>query len=126
MINFKNRCVKGLSCYPEEPCKNGIKKIVSLQKIGFEFKNSLSKEEMRPVEAGGLKPCPWYIIEEDANYCFWKWQANPINRKELSQEMISILLGTSTACVYDCEKKAIERVKKKIKREEKRALLKGE
>lgn len=114
-----------MSNFPNSPCKNGIRKILSLQKIGFEFNHTLSEEELKPVDQGGIEPCPWYIIDEESNHCFWKWQSNPINRKELSQEMISLLLGTSTACIYDCEKKAIDRLRKKIKKDEKRAALKG-
>ena len=69
---------------------------------------------MKSPKNGGLEPCPWYIIDEEANFCFWAWHSNPLNQKEFNQEMISVFLGTSTANVHNCEKNAINKAKKRL------------
>lgn len=115
-MGFKEKCILNLSELPSSPCKNGIRQILTLPTPDLVQKHTLTPEEMAPVSQGGLQGCPWYIIDEDANFCFWKFQANPVNHSEHTQEMISVLLGTSIPNIFACEQQAYNRIRKMTRR----------
>lgn len=106
-----------LDRFPSEPCPCAVRKILSLQR-GSEMLDSPSIVEKTPVDAqlpqkthADLKRCPWYIISEKSQFCYWVWEANPINQRQYTLEAISLLFGTSCINVWLSECRAKEKLK---------------
>ncbi len=95
-----------LEQFPSEACPCALKKIMSLERGKKLF-------EDKPIQdLKGVKSCQWYIIDEDAHYCYLQWAANPINQRIYTLDAIALLFGTSCINIWLSEQKALERIEK--------------
>ena len=116
-----------LETFPTTPCACGLKRIMALQNGREVYKNTPFEKLADEVPAKALmknkknewvekefEGCHYFIIDEKADFCFWKFVANPINHRAYTLESISLYLGTTCINVWLTKNMAVEKIAVKL------------
>ena len=113
--------------FPTSPCACALKRIMALQNGkemygGTRFEDlaksapqkALMKNRKGEFVEKEFEGCHFYIIDEKADFCYWKFIANPINHRVYTLESISLYLGTTCINVWLTKNMAVEKTAIKL------------
>lgn len=97
------RCPRKLDKFPDSPCSLAVQRLKLLAASG---------KNMPYLKEKSMEGCPYYILDKDSHYCFFKYMYDN-ESKEHSVIDICMLLNITQSAVYQSLKRAINKLKTK-------------
>jgi hypothetical protein len=103
MEMMDKRCLRCLKELPESICSLAVERLKAMARMSRNTPYSQERE---------LPGCPFYVLDKDANYCFFKYISDN-ESKEHSIIEICELMCITQAAVYESLRRGISKMKKK-------------